>query len=81
MSPATVTLTHANLNAKVEVAVALMSAWYHSPANRCTHVVMSGGATFPATESVEQIGKARLLALAGATAAPDAAANLTLEGQ
>lgn len=69
MNPATITLTHANLKVEVQVAVALLAAWYWSPNNLCTHVVTTGGATFPATERPEIVSALRLTALAGAAAA------------
>lgn len=50
-----ITLTHANLNQRVEVSAQLVFAFYHSPGNQATHVVASGGAIFPARESVEEI--------------------------
>lgn len=55
MKPRLITLTHANLGSKIDVAHNLIFCWYHSPANKCTHVVASGGAVFPAKETDEQI--------------------------
>lgn len=48
-------LTHANLNQPIYVIKMLIAGYYYSPANKCTHVVMNGGAVFPAQESVETI--------------------------
>lgn len=50
-----VKLTHANNNQTIYVIKMLIAGYYFSPANRCTHVVMNGGAVFPAQESVETI--------------------------
>jgi hypothetical protein len=43
-------LTHANLKQTMYVTRELVGGFYHSPANRCTHVVLTGGAVFPALE-------------------------------
>lgn len=48
-------LTHANLLKPVYVSPVLIFAFYHSEANKCTHVLASGGAIFPALESEEEI--------------------------
>jgi hypothetical protein len=48
-------LTHANLKERIYVAHALIAGWYHSPGHKCTHIVASGGAVFPALESVEEV--------------------------
>lgn len=58
-------LTHANLNQTMFVPRALIAAWYHSPGHKCTHVVASGGAVFPALESVDEVK--RLYETAGMT--------------
>lgn len=48
-------LTHANHKSTVYIAASLVAGFYHSPASHCTHVVASGGAVFPASESVEEV--------------------------
>jgi hypothetical protein len=48
-------LTHANLKQPMYLAATLIAGFYESPGNRCTHVVASGGAVFPATETPDQI--------------------------
>lgn len=48
-------LTHANLNQTIYVSAELVAGFYHSPGNACTHVVASGGAIFPARESVDDV--------------------------
>lgn len=53
----TIKLTHANLNSVIYVVRELIAAYYHSPANACTHVVASGGAIFPAKETVDEINR------------------------
>lgn len=65
MRPALIKLTHANLKQDIMVPVALIAGWYHSPGHKCTHVVASGGAVFPALESVEEVK--RLYETAGMT--------------
>lgn len=50
-----ITVTHANLNTSVELAVQLIAGFYTSPGHKCTHIVASGGAIFPAKETVEEI--------------------------
>ena len=73
MLPRTITLTHANLNEKIEIAVALVAGFYHSPGHKCTHVVASGGAIFPALESVEEVKRLYNGAVTGTlTSAPSA---------
>jgi hypothetical protein len=48
-------LTHANNGQTIYVAKELIAGFYHSPAHKCTHVVASGGAVFPAKENGDQI--------------------------
>lgn len=48
-------LTHANLNERVAVVAELVAGIYYSPHHKCTMVVASGGAIFPAKESTEEI--------------------------
>lgn len=48
-------LTHANQKTTMYLAKALIGGWYHSPGHMCTHVVLSGGAVFPAAESPEEV--------------------------
>lgn len=48
-------LTHANHKTTVYIASDLVAGFYFSPGNQCTHVVASGGAVFPAMESVEDV--------------------------
>lgn len=48
-------LTHANNQQTIYIAANLVAGFYHSPASASTHVVASGGAVFPASESVETI--------------------------
>lgn len=55
MSPKTITLTHANNGQQMELATALIAGWYHAPGNKCTFIVASGGAIFPASESVDEV--------------------------
>lgn len=54
MNPKTITVTHANHRAPMDLAVALIAGWYWSPGNQCLHVVAAGGAVFPALESMEE---------------------------
>lgn len=48
-------LTHSNNNQTIYIAKDLIAGWYHSPAHKCTHVVASGGAIFPAKETEEAV--------------------------
>jgi hypothetical protein len=48
-------LTHANNKQVLYIAKDLIAGFYHSAASACTHIVATGGAVFPATESVETI--------------------------
>lgn len=48
-------LTHANNGQTIYVPKHQIAGWYHSPGHKCTHVVASGGAVFPAKEAVEDI--------------------------
>jgi hypothetical protein len=48
-------LTHANFKTALYVPTTQIAGFYHSPGSACTHVVASGGAVFPASESVETI--------------------------
>lgn len=48
-------LTHANNGQTVYCPRALIFCWYHSPANKCTHVVATGGAIFPAKETEKEV--------------------------
>lgn len=48
-------LTHANLNTSIYLAADLVAGFYASEANKATHVVATGGAVFPAAESVEEV--------------------------
>lgn len=50
-----ITVTHANLNTQIDLAAQLIAGFYHSPGHKCTHIVASGGAIFPARETVEEI--------------------------
>lgn len=50
-----VRLTHANLKQAMYVTKQLIAGFYSSPAHKCTHVVMSGGAVFPALETEEDL--------------------------
>lgn len=49
--------THANLKSTLYLQRDLIAGYYYSPANRCTHVVASGGAVFPALESVDEVSR------------------------
>jgi len=55
MLPKTITLTHANLGEKIEVAVQQIAAWYNSPGAKCTFVLASGGALLPVSESRDEV--------------------------
>lgn len=48
-------LTHANHKKELYLVADLIAGYYHSPGHQCTHVVASGGAVFPAMETLEQI--------------------------
>lgn len=50
-------LTHANLNTPLIVDAALLGAWYYSQSQRCTIVMLSGGAAAPVKESVEEVSR------------------------
>lgn len=52
-----VKLTHANLKQPLYVAKGLIAGFYYSEGHKCTHVVASGGAVFPALETVDAIQK------------------------
>jgi hypothetical protein len=62
-----VRLTHANFKRSIYVAKELIAGFYHSEAHACTHVVASGGAVFPASESVDDVKR---LLEGGANAVP-----------
>lgn len=46
-------LTHANTKRDIFVASPLVFACYYSDASKCTHVLASGGAIIPVTETPE----------------------------
>lgn len=48
-------LTHANNKQILYISADLVAGFYHSAASASTHVVASGGAVFPASESVDTI--------------------------
>lgn len=48
-------LTHANNKQILYISADLIAGFYHSAASASTHVVASGGAVFPASESVDAI--------------------------
>lgn len=48
-------LTHANFKTTLYLPVPLIAGFYYSEAHKATHVVASGGAVFPASESVDEI--------------------------
>lgn len=50
-------LTHANLKTPVFVDLDLVVAWYFSESTKSTHIVATGGAMLPVSESPEQITK------------------------
>ena len=75
-----ITLTHANLNEKMDLAAHLVAGFYHSPNHKCTHIVASGGAVFPASESVEEVRRL-LTNVAMATAATTVAPATITQGQ
>lgn len=49
------TLTHANLKTPLIVDAALLGFIYYSESQRCTIVMLSGGAAAPVLESVEEV--------------------------
>lgn len=51
----TFSVTHANFNTEVELAIESFVGAYHSPNNNCTHVIGTGGTIFPAKESKEEV--------------------------
>ncbi len=48
-------LIHANNGQTIYVPRHNIAGWYHSPAHKCTHVVASGGAVFPAKETEAEV--------------------------
>lgn len=49
--------THANLASTIYADLDLLAFWYLSPANKATHLVMTGGAVVPVLESSEEVLK------------------------
>lgn len=49
--------THANLKTPVYIDLALVFAAYYSEGSKSTHVVATGGAVLPISESPEQINQ------------------------
>jgi hypothetical protein len=47
----------------MELAAALIAGWFPSSVDKFTYVVASGGASFPAKESVEEVSRLYKLAL------------------
>lgn len=47
--------THANLNVPITFLASSIFYVYHSPADKCTHIVSPVGIPVPVKESVEQI--------------------------
>lgn len=50
-------LTHANLHTPLIVDAALLGFIYYSESQRCTIIMLSGGAAAPVKESVEEVTK------------------------
>lgn len=50
-----ITLTHANLNTKIEILTKLVFGLYYSENHKATMVTSNGGAIFPAKESVDEV--------------------------
>jgi hypothetical protein len=50
-----ITLTHANLKTKIVLVKELIAGFYWSEAHKATHIVATGGAVFPALESVDDV--------------------------
>lgn len=48
-------LTHANTKGVMYLPKPQIAGFYFSDGHKCTHVVATGGAVFPAMESVEEI--------------------------
>lgn len=56
MTPITlVRFTHANNNEQIYITKQLIAGFYHSTAQKCTFIAMTGGAVFPAKETVEEV--------------------------
>lgn len=56
-------LTHANLKAPVVVDMDLLVAWYFSKSHEATHLLFSGSAMLPVSESVETVTKLKMQSL------------------
>jgi glutamine amidotransferase-like uncharacterized protein len=50
-----VKLTHANNRSPVYIVRGLVAGWYWSDAHKASHVVMNGGAVFPALEKLDDV--------------------------
>jgi hypothetical protein len=48
-------LTHANLSQPVWIAKNQLFSFYYSPSSDATHVLATGGAVLPVTESVDEM--------------------------
>jgi hypothetical protein len=48
-------LTHANTKQSLYIVKTLVAGFYYSEGHKCTHVVATGGAVFPALESVDDV--------------------------
>jgi hypothetical protein len=77
MLPKTITLTHANLGEKIEVATQQIAAWYHSPGAKCTFVLATGGALLPVSESTTEVSRLYNFALAPEAKQPVAMTPVT----
>lgn len=64
--------THANHESVVYIVKELIGGWYHSPGNGCTHIVLTGGAVFPAKESLDEVTR-RLSGVVQGSGTPEVA--------
>jgi hypothetical protein len=63
-------LTHANHNNSVYIAVPLFFCAYYSTGHKCTHVMATGGAIVPVSESPDEVMKLVENAQGGVAAPP-----------
>jgi hypothetical protein len=50
-----ISVTHANMDTRIHLVKGLISGYYYSPNHKCTMIVSTGGAVFPAKETTDEL--------------------------